>query len=82
MKIIDKLACPIDYDCAECVNFEIHIGKCYVTKKKQLTYNKSYLSKKNNIFFVPVIQNVHNYFTKPTKYILCSDYQKLNNVKD
>jgi len=76
MKIINKLHCPIDYDCAECENFNSITAKCYITTKKQLSYNKSYLSKIKNNFSIPVIQNVHVYFTKPTKYIMCSDYEK------
>ena len=33
MKVIDKLACPIDYSCEECINYSSDLSVCLVLNK-------------------------------------------------
>ena len=74
MKIIDELACPIDYDCYFCKNFYHTYQICFRDNKRKITYNQKFISKRkfNRAFILQRYYLSYNNFI----FTLCPDYQK------
>jgi len=69
MKIINKLACPIDYDCWYCVNYKTS-AFCKKSDENMLSSNIKFKDK-NGAYAIQILYN--------KQFILCSDYSLREN---
>ena len=81
MKVIDKISCPIDYDCGECEHFErfgvlgYKHNRCVFDNEIGVVFKNKNIRKYYNNGVEQTVTDVIVVFKNNSNYDYCSNYE-------